>query len=120
SPLYKDYPPCGTYPNFDCKDYGDALAEYIRRKMLEKFPGLQIKQLPVWWKSATGELTGHIITVFYWNGYYWIVDAQTGENLGPYPVGTPIDVAPILVPFYGCPPENPIRIDPAVNPGERP
>src|SRR5690606_7046679 len=88
--------------------------------MLEKYPGLQIKQLPIWWTTPGGTKVGHIVTIIYWNGYYWIVDAQTGQIIGPFPAGTPIDVEPILVPQYNYPPGSPIRVDPPVDPGDRP
>lgn len=75
--------PDGSYPwskpGFDCDDWGDALAEYLRRMLKDRFPDLEIRQLWVHWYGD-----GHVITLVKIDGKWYAVDAQTGAMHGPF------------------------------------
>lgn len=68
-----------SQPGFDCDDWADALAEYLRRILEGQVEDLEIWQFWVTWKGD-----GHVVTVVRINGKYYIVDGQTGMMRGPY------------------------------------
>ena len=75
--------PDGTFPwskpGFDCDDWGDTLAEYLRRHLRDPFPDLELKQLWVHWYGD-----GHVVTLVKIDGKWYAVDAASGSMHGPY------------------------------------
>lgn len=104
---------------FDCDDAGDASGGWLRRRLGTAYEGVEAFALPLRWREGR---IGHIVTVIYYNGYYWIIDGQTGRMIGPFPVSVPftdIDLRPLLEP-YNIEPNDPITIKPRRDLGDRP
>ncbi|MEM1186310.1 MAG: hypothetical protein AAGI53_15070 [Planctomycetota bacterium] len=72
-----DMPDGWWTPGFDCDDWADVLAEYLRRQL--EGENFEIYQL---WLTWYGD--GHVVTVICLDGKYYVTDAQTGSTRGPY------------------------------------
>ncbi len=103
---------------FDCDDFADALVGWVVNDLGDLYPGMTIFHVWVLWGSETW--IGHFITIVVYNGYYWIIDAQTGMILGPFMVPTPINPRPILEAGYSVPPDTPVVLRSSYCVGDRP
>lgn len=68
-------------PGFDCDDYADALAAWLKKHMLPNYPGMTIDIIWITWFGG-----GHAIVRVCYEGTCYYIDPQTGEIL-PCPTG---------------------------------
>ncbi len=79
----QDVPPA---PGFDCDDFAISMAAWLRQ-LQQQYPDMQISLLLFWYDKDDGTRGGHAVTIVRIDGYYYIIDAQTGDVKGPYPAG---------------------------------
>ncbi|GAB4554369.1 MAG: hypothetical protein Tsb0013_16990 [Phycisphaerales bacterium] len=81
-------------PGFDCDDFADAMAEWLKRQ----FPDAEIWNL--YFSYATG---GHAMTVIRIDGYFYLIDAQYGVIRGPFETAQEVQEAAkkIMEDLYG-------------------
>lgn len=63
-------------PGFDCDDYADALAAWLRHYLVPEYEGMTVEIIWITWFGG-----GHAIVRVCYNGACWYVDPQTGEIL---------------------------------------
>lgn len=106
-PYVPDHP--FFWPGFDCDDYAEAYWAWLMHHNLEQmFPGVKAEALWLYWRFTWGinkggkhGKAGHAVIVITYNGYYYIIDPQTGQIYGPFPATVPykdIDWLPFLDP----------------------
>jgi hypothetical protein len=106
-PYLPDHP--FFWPGFDCDDYAEAYWAWLMNHNLEQmFPGVKAESLWLYWRFTWGVgkggkhgKAGHAVIVVTYNGYYYIIDPQTGQIYGPFPTTVPykdIDWLPFLDP----------------------
>lgn len=85
-------------PGFDCDDLAEAFWAWLKHKQdAGEFPAdADIEALWLYWRFTWGigkggkhGKAGHAVLVIHHNGYYYIVDDQTGEVYGPFPDTVP-------------------------------
>ena len=88
-----DNEPAGD-PGFDCDDFADALGAYVLGQTTAQ--GVTAKNKYVSWTNSAGKGVAHLVTMISFCGYYWLLDAQTGNKIGPFADGTKIDASPLI------------------------
>jgi hypothetical protein len=72
--LYKD--DNGNVPGFDCEDYADFLAQWL------KYRGVEYDSIGNVWLTWPG--SGHVFVLVVIDGYYYIIDPSSGWIAGPF------------------------------------
>lgn len=102
-------------PGIDCDDFADMMAAWLKRYI---GGDVEVKLLGMWYYNSEGKYVGHMMTIVILDGYYYIIDPQTGRVIGPFSIGTPYDPRPILEPAYDFDPNRPVKVKPQ-EPNER-
>lgn len=84
-------------PGFDCDDYAEAMAEWLRRK----YPNAELWTLGYFWFGD-----GHAVTVIRIDGYFYMIDPQTGVISGPFATTDEVhaSVKKLMKDWYGVSP----------------
>lgn len=115
--LWYDY----LAPGFDCDDFSDAMLAWLLHHLRGMYPDMEGYNLWFEWTDCNGNPLGHSVVYIKIGNYYYIIEPQTGEIKGPYPVGTNPDPRVLLTPCPGgnYDPNKPVKWR-LVPPNERP
>lgn len=97
------------HPGFDCDDYARAWAAWLKRHLAGDYPNAKYYVIYVFYGNPP---RGHAIVAILIDGYYYLLDPQTGKIVGPIedhwfwdPDFKPA-LKELLVPSYCTPNDN--------------
>lgn len=68
------------HPGFDCDDYARAWAAWLKRHLAGDYPNAKYYVIYVYYGNP---LRGHAVVAILIDGYYYLLDPQSGKIVGP-------------------------------------
>ena len=74
----------GGVGRFDCDDFADAMAEYLRRQLANRYPSADVKIFFFAWTCPDRGALGHSMPVVIIDGKYYLIDPYSADVMPPH------------------------------------